>query len=37
MYLDHTPRKSNERCTRRAVYGLRMLRMRFYLTRPQVS
>jgi hypothetical protein len=26
-----------QRCTRRASYGLRMLRMRFYLNRPQVS
>ena len=28
---------SNVRCSRRAIQGLRMLRMRFDLTRPQLS
>lgn len=27
----------NVRCSRRAIYRLRMLRIRFYLVRPQLS
>ena len=30
-------RLPNERCSGRAISGLRMLRMRFYLARPQLS